>query len=67
MVTHGLWQHALGCRRVLVQQMLQGSKYMRPVEQGKQRLEVDSETGIGLVLLRDVLSYAGFPCSLLRD
>ncbi len=51
MVTHGLWQHALGCRRVLVQQMLQDSKYMRPVEQGKQRLAVDSETGIGLVLL----------------
>lgn len=36
-----------------------------PVEQGKQRLEVDSETGIGLVLPSDILGYTEFHRSLL--
>lgn len=57
MVTHGLGEDALDCRRVFVQQMLQAGKYMRTVEQGKQRLEVDSETGIGLVLPSNILGY----------
>ena len=70
MVTHGLGEDALDCRRVFVQQMLQAGKYMRTVEQGKQRLEVDSETGISLLLPVTYWATLGSidrACSLLRD